>query len=81
MPETVQKIADDEEDEIYKRFEHEERLLGFQFLADMINRLFFLLIVLTQIAAFCATIIPLYVRYQFSDEEDIVEQLKTLEQG
>ena len=38
MPETVEKIANDKEDKIYTRFDHEERLLGFQFLADMINR-------------------------------------------
>ena len=81
MPETVEKIADDKEDKIYIRFDHEERLLGFQFLADMINRLFFLLIVLTLIAAVCATILPLYVRYTFSDPEDIIDQLKKLEEG
>ena len=38
VPETVEKIANDKEDKIYTRFDHEERLLGFQFLADMINR-------------------------------------------
>ena len=80
VPETVEEIADDEEDEIHTRFDHGERLLGFQFLADMINRLFFLLIVLTQIAAFCTTIVPLYVRYTFSDKEDIIDELNKLEE-
>ena len=79
MPETVEKIANDKEDKVYTRFDHEERLLGFQFLADMINRLFFILIVLTLIVAFCATIIPLYVKYKFSDQEDLIDQLNDLE--
>ena len=37
---------------------HEDQKLGFQFLADMINRTFFLLIVLAEVVAFSLTIIP-----------------------
>ena len=43
------------------------------------NRFFYILIVLTEIAAFCSTIVPLYVKYQFSDQEDLIDQLNSLE--
>ena len=35
VPRTVEEIANDEEDEIHKRFDHEERLLAFQFLVGV----------------------------------------------
>ena len=72
-------IADDEEDEIHKRFKHKKRLLGFQFLADMINRFCFILIVIIEIVAFFTTIIPLYIAYNTSDKNDIIDQLNNLE--
>ena len=53
----VQQIIDHEGDEIHKTFEHDDLLHGFQFLADMINRLAFLLIVIAEIVAFSATIL------------------------
>merc|ERR1739838_1230648 len=56
VPPKVQEIVDHEGDEVHKSFEHEDLLHGFQFLADMINRLFFLLIVVAEIVAFSATI-------------------------
>ena len=54
---TVQQIIGHDGDDIHKTFEHEDLLHGFQFLADMINRLFFLLIVVAEIIAFSATIL------------------------
>ena len=44
-------------DEKTERCDHEEAKLGFQFLADMINRLCFLLIVICEIVAFSVTIL------------------------
>ena len=52
----VQEIIDHEGDEVHKSFEHDDLQLGFKFLADMINRLCFLVIVLAEIIAFSATI-------------------------
>ena len=52
----VQAIIDHEGDEIHKSFEHSDLLLGFQFMADMINRLFFVIIVLAEVIAFSASI-------------------------
>ena len=54
---TVKQIIYHDGDDIHKTFEHEDLLHGFQFLADMINRLFFLLIVVAEIVAFSATIL------------------------
>ena len=68
VPETVDEIADDPEDNIHKRFPHEDRLLGFQFLADMLNRLTFSIITIAQLIAFCKLVVPLYIRYPESNE-------------
>ena len=59
VPEKVQEIADHEGDEIHKTFEHDDLLLGFRFLADMINRLFFIIVVFVEILAFSATILTM----------------------
>ena len=75
----MEQIANDKEDRIYTRFDHAERLLGFQFLADMINRLFFLLIIFTEMITFFTTIVPLYAQYNADEKADIIEQLKNLE--
>ena len=73
VPETVNEIADDTEDNIHKRFPHEDRLLGFQFLADMLNRLAFICISLVQFIAFCVLVIPLYARFPKSSENILAE--------
>ena len=74
-PETVLRIANHPTDEIHKDFEHEERLLGFQFLADMINRLFFLLIVVAEIIAFCTTILNTVGSHTATDRLDLIKKL------
>ena len=74
-PETVQRIADHPTDEIHKDFEHEELLLGFQFLADMINRLFFILIVVGEIIAFCVTILNTVASHSADGRLDMIKKL------
>ena len=68
VPETVDEIAEDPLDNIHKRFPHEDRLLGFQFLADMLNRLAFTFITLAQFISFCKLVVPLYVKYPDSSD-------------
>ena len=80
VPETVNQIADDEENQVFDQFEHEERLLAFQFMADMINRLCALLIVVSEAIAFFSTVVPLYARYMLSNGDNIIHQLRELEQ-
>ena len=55
----VKQIADHEGDEFHKTFDHDDLLLGFKFLADMLNRLAFVLIVVAEIVAFCSTIVTM----------------------
>ena len=76
VPETVNEIAEDTEDNIHKRFPHEDRLLGFQFLADMLNRLAFICITVTQFIAFCVLVIPLYTRFPTSNKSILTELKK-----
>ena len=57
LPPKVMEIIEHDGDFIHKTFKHEDLLLGFQFMADMMNRIFFLLIVLAEIIAFSATIL------------------------
>ena len=78
VPETVDEIADDPDDNIHKRFPHEDRLLGFQFLADMLNRLVFTFITLTQFISFFILVVPLYVKYPDSNE-NLSAEIKTFE--
>ena len=73
VPETVTNIAEDTEDNIHKRFPHEDRLLGFQFLADMLNRLAFICISVTQFIAFCVLVIPLYACFPTSNKSILTE--------
>ena len=73
VPETVNEIADDTEDNIHRRLPHEDRLLGFQFLADMLNRLAFICIQLSLIIAFCTLVVPLYVEFPKSKENILAE--------
>ena len=75
IPLKVQEIAEHDGDDIHKSFEHDDLQLGFQFLADMINRLFFLLIVLAEIIAFSATI---FVTLGSSHSDDV--RLETVQQ-
>merc|ERR1711935_784874 len=67
VPETVTKIARHPTDNIHKDFGHKELQLGFQFLADMINRLMFVVIILVQIGALCGTIVRTWVAYGSDD--------------
>ena len=75
VPETVQRIADHPPDEIHKDFEHEELLLGFQFLADMLNRLCFLLIVVSEIIAFCVLILNTVAHQSVDGRMDMIKRL------
>ena len=54
----VIQIAEHEGDDLHKTFDHDELLLGFQFLGDMVNRLFFMLLVIAEVIAFSSTILP-----------------------
>ena len=44
--------AEEESDEFYKRFDHDQLKLGFQFFADMLNRLAFVFITLVLVISF-----------------------------
>ena len=55
----VQEIADHEGDEIHLKFAHTDLLLGFRFLADMIDRLAFVLVVIVETIALSATILTM----------------------
>ena len=57
VPPKVMEIIEHEGDEIHKTFQHDELSLGFKFMADMMNRMFFLIIVVAEIIAFSATIL------------------------
>ena len=74
---TVRRIADHPTDEIHKDFDHEELQLGFQFLADMINRLFFILIVIAEIIAFCVTIATTIASHSADGRLDMIKQLES----
>ena len=58
VPPIVMKIIKHDDDELHKTFNHDDLLLGFKFMADMLNRVFFTLIVIAEIIAFAATILP-----------------------
>ena len=57
VPPKVMEIIEHEGDEIHKTFQHDELSLGFKFMADMMNRMFFLIIVVAEIIAFSATVL------------------------
>ena len=57
VPSKVIEIVRHEGDELHKTFEHHDLSLGFKFMADMMNRTFFLITVLVEIVAFSATIL------------------------
>ena len=57
VPPKVMEIIEHEGDDLHKTFEHDDLSLGFKFMADMMNRLFFLLIVVAEIIAFAVTIL------------------------
>ena len=73
----VKAIVEHEGDDIHKSFEHDDLKLGFQFLADMINRVFFMLVVLAEIIAFSATIL-MTMGSRHSDDARL-EAIKQLE--
>lgn len=50
--------------------------LGFQFMADMINRLFFLLIVVGEIIGFCVTILTTIASISSDGRLDMIKQLE-----
>ena len=77
IPATVQKIADHPTDEIHRDFDHEELRLGFQFLADMINRLFFVLIVVAEVIACAVTIISTVTSHSANGRLDMIKQLES----
>ena len=81
VPEIVNKIADDEDDCLFEQMQHEERLVCFQFMADMINRLCAMLIVVSEAIAFFSTVVPLYARYTLSNGDSIIQQLSELEEN
>ena len=58
VPPKVMEIIEHEGDDIHKTFDHDDLSLGFKFMADMLNRAFFTLIVIAEIIAFAATILP-----------------------
>ena len=57
VPPKVMEIIEHEGDDIHKTFDHDDLSLGFKFMADMLNRVFFTLIVIAEIIAFAATIL------------------------
>ena len=57
VPPKVMEIIEHDGDEIHKTFDHDDLALGFKFMADMMNRMFFLIIVVAEIVAFAATIL------------------------
>ena len=75
-PDTVQRIVDHPTDELHKHFVHEELCLGFRFLADMINRLFFLIIVSCEVIAFCALIVSTMTSHSTEGRLDIIKRLE-----
>ena len=60
-PSTVVQIAQHSSDDLHVKFDHEQLLEGYQFYAEMINRLMFVLVVVVQCIALFATIIPAWV--------------------
>ena len=75
----VKQIIWHEGDELHKTFDHDELLIGFQFLGDMINRVFFLLLVLAEIIAFSTTIL-MTIRAEYSDTAKLAKLIQ-LEHG
>ena len=77
VPSTIQKIADHPTDDIHKDFSHEDLSLGFKFLADMINKVSFVIVLLIQAGFLCGTIIQTWVDYG----GDVIENLLLLEKN
>ena len=75
-PIEVQELADHPTDELHKHFEHEKLCIGFQFLADMINRLFFIITVFSEITAFFALIVSTMTSHSADGRLDIIKRLE-----
>ena len=57
VPPKVMEIIEHDGDDLHKTFDHDDLSLGFKFMADMLNRVFFTLIVIAEIIAFATTIL------------------------
>ena len=55
--------AEEESEEFYKRFDHDDLKLGFQFFADMLNRIAFLVITLILVISFAAIYLQTWITY------------------
>ena len=78
-PKIVTELANYSNDRlmsIYEHFNHEQLSLGFQFLADMINRIVFILVIFVQFLTLLCVIIPALAE----DLKDLDEQLRDLEE-
>jgi len=62
VPEGVQAIAEAPDDgEFHKNFSHDDLKLGFQYFADMLNRMAFFVLNLVLLITFCATFVQTWV--------------------
>ena len=58
----------------FQNYDHESRLLGFQFLADMVNRLTFCLMTVAEFVAFSVTVFGTMTKS--SDRLEVLRQLE-----
>ena len=55
--------AEEESDDFYKRFDHDQLKLGFQFFADMLNRMAFVVITLVLVISFAVIYITTWTLF------------------
>ena len=67
-PSLVIEITEHPTDDLHTKFDHEDLQHGFQFFADMLNRLIFAIVIIVQCTALFATIIPAWAQYDWAAE-------------
>ena len=72
------KIANHEDDTIHTFFGHDQRLLAFQFYADMLNRVFFVIILFAEVVAI-SVLFGVFGSYSWTGV-DLIDQLTRLEE-
>ena len=72
VPATIQKIADHPTDDIHRDFSHEDLSLWFKFLADMINKVSFVIVTLIQVGFLCGTIVRTWIAYGGDEIENLL---------
>ena len=72
VPLTIIKIANHPTDDIHRDFSHEDLSLGFKFLADMINKVAFVLVILIQAGFLCGTIFRTWIDYGGDEIENLL---------